>query len=217
MMNDPQYKTERVERPGYVHQGEAGTTHELVLSCAEKMVKKKEQNEIARKRFGYKTTGGKNGKIYVVTDSSGDELLNPKHGTLRHAVIQNEPLWIIFARNMIITLQQELIMQGDMTIDRRGARVDIAYGAGITIKFVRNVIIHDVRIQHIVPKEGGMIRDSIDHYGFRTKSEGEGISLFGSQNVWIDHVSITNGTDGLINAIEGLNRHHNHQRTLHRS
>ncbi|KAL1563863.1 putative pectate lyase P59 [Salvia divinorum] len=131
------------------------------------------------------------------------ELINPRPGTLRHAMIQKEPLWIIFDRNMIITLQQELIMQGDKTIDGRGARVDIAYGAGITIQFVSNVIIHDLRVHHIVPKEGGMIRDSIDHFGFRTRSDGDGISLFGAQNVWIDHVSMTNATDGLIDAIEG--------------
>ncbi|KAG6421580.1 hypothetical protein SASPL_118137 [Salvia splendens] len=170
------------------------------------------QPDWARKRFrladcvlgfGYKTTGGKNGKIYVVTDSSDDELLNPKPETLRHAVIQKEPLWIIFGRNMIITLQQELIMQGDKTIDGRGTRVDIAYGAGITIQFVSKVIIHNIRVHHIVPKEGRMILDSIDHYGFRTRSDGDGISLFGAQNVWIDHVSMTNASDGLIDAIEG--------------
>lgn len=153
--------------------------------------------------FGYKTTGGKNGKIYVVTDPSDHELINPKPGTLRHAVIQKEPLWIIFDRNMVITLQQEMIMQGDKTIDGRGVRVDIAYGAGITIQFVSNVIIHGLRVHDIVSKEGGMIRDSIDHYGLRTRSDGDGISLFGAQNIWIDHVSMTNAADGLIDAIEG--------------
>ena len=28
----------------------------------------------------------------------------------RHAVIQDEPLWIIFKRDMVITLKQELLM-----------------------------------------------------------------------------------------------------------
>lgn len=153
--------------------------------------------------FGYKTKGGKNGKIYVVTDPSDDDLINPRPGTLRHAVIQKEPLWIIFDRSMLIVLQQELIMQGDKTIDARGQRVDIAYGAGITIQYVSNVIIHGLRIHDIVPKDGGVIRDSVDHYGFRTRSDGDGISIFGSQNVWIDHVSMTNCKDGLIDAIEG--------------
>ncbi|KAH6822319.1 Pectate lyase family protein [Perilla frutescens var. hirtella] len=153
--------------------------------------------------FGRRATGGKNGRIYVVTDSSDDDVQNPKPGTLRHAVIQKEPVWIVFRRSMVITLQQELIMQGDKTIDGRGARVEIAYGAGITIQFVRNVIIHGIKIHNIKPKDGGMVRDSVDHFGFRTRSDGDGISIFGSQDVWIDHVSLTKCTDGMIDAIQG--------------
>ncbi|PIN01764.1 Pectate lyase [Handroanthus impetiginosus] len=145
--------------------------------------------------FGHKTTGGKNGRIYVVTDPSDNDILNPKPGTLRHAVIQKEPLWIIFEKSMVITLSQELIMQGDKTIDARGASVYIAYGAGITIQYVRNVIIHGLRIHDIVKKNGGMIRDSIDHFGFRTPSDGDGISIFGAQDVWIDHAMLFGASD----------------------
>ncbi|GAV63758.1 Pec_lyase_C domain-containing protein/Pec_lyase_N domain-containing protein [Cephalotus follicularis] len=153
--------------------------------------------------FGHKTTGGKAGRIYVVTDPSDNDLINPKPGTLRHAVIQKRPLWIIFARSMIIKLQQELIMNSDKTIDGRGANVHIAYGAGITIQFIRNVIIHGVHIHDTVSCSGGMIRDSPDHYGLRTRSDGDGISIFGSSNIWIDHVSMSNCQDGLIDAVQG--------------
>ncbi|KAK4488461.1 hypothetical protein RD792_004225 [Penstemon davidsonii] len=153
--------------------------------------------------FGYKAKGGKDGKFYVVTDSSDSDMVNPKPGTLRHAVIQKEPLWIIFSRDMVIRLSQELIMQGDKTIDARGVRVDIAYGAGITIQYIKNVIIHGLRIHDIQKGTGGMIRDAVDHYGFRTESDGDGISIFGSQDVWIDHVSMRNCQDGLIDAIMG--------------
>jgi len=153
--------------------------------------------------FGKKATGGKNGNIYVVTDSSDNDMVNPKPGTLRHAVIQKEPLWIIFSRSMVIRLSQELIMQGDKTIDGRGAKVHIAHGAGIMIQFVKNVIIHGLHIHDIHQGNGGMIRDSVDHYGFRMASDGDGISIFGSTNIWIDHVSMWNCKDGLIDAIEG--------------
>ncbi|KAL3624178.1 putative pectate lyase P59 [Castilleja foliolosa] len=153
--------------------------------------------------FGYKAKGGKNGKFYVVTDSSDNDMINPKPGTLRHAVIQKEPLWITFAKDMVIRLNQELMMASDKTIDGRGANVHIAYGAGITIQFAKNIIIHGLRIHDIVPGSGGDIRDSVDHYGFRTKSDGDGISIFGSQDIWIDHVSMTNCSDGLIDAIMG--------------
>ncbi|OMO58718.1 Pectate lyase/Amb allergen [Corchorus capsularis] len=153
--------------------------------------------------FDRGTTGGKNGPFYLVTDSSDDDVVNPKPGTLRHAVIQTGPLWIIFARSMVIKLNQELIMTSDKTIDGRGANVHIAYGAGITIQFIRNVIIHNLHIHDIVKASGGMIRNSVDHFGFRTGSDGDGISLFGATNVWLDHLSMYNCSDGIIDAIEG--------------
>ncbi|XP_074324915.1 putative pectate lyase P59 [Apium graveolens] len=153
--------------------------------------------------FGKPAIGGKGGPIYVVTDSSDEDVINPKPGTLRHAVIQSGPLWITFAEDMTIQLQQELIMQGDKTIDGRGARVHIAHGAGITIQFVNNVIIHNIHVHDIVRGNGGMIRDGVNHFGFRTDSDGDGISIFGSTNIWIDHVSMSRCSDGLIDAIEG--------------
>ncbi|CAN0857665.1 Probable pectate lyase 7 [Linum grandiflorum] len=153
--------------------------------------------------FGRKTRGGAAGRTYVVTDNSDDDCLNPRPGTLRYAVIQKEPLWIIFARHMNIKLKSELIMTSNKTLDGRGANVHISYGAGLTIQYVNNVIIHGIHIHHIVATSGGLIRDSVDHYGHRTQSDGDGISIFGSTNVWIDHVSMSRCTDGLIDAIQG--------------
>ena len=80
--------------------------------------------------FGKNAIGGKNGKIYVVTDSNDNDVINPKNGTLRHAVIQEEPLWIIFEHNMMIKLKVELNMNSYKTIDGRGANVHIAGDAG---------------------------------------------------------------------------------------
>lgn len=153
--------------------------------------------------FGRKTTGGKSGKYYVVYDPSDNNVVNPKPGTLRHAAIQRQPLWIIFSRSMVIRLNQELLVTSHKTIDARGANVHIAYGAGIMIQFAKNVIIHGLHIHDIVAKPGGTIRDSVDHLGFRTRSDGDGISIFGSTNIWIDHVSMARCQDGLIDAIEG--------------
>ncbi|CAN4079344.1 unnamed protein product [Withania somnifera] len=99
---------------------------------------------------------------------------NPKPGTLRYGVIQKEPLWIIFAQSMNIRLTQELIMQSDKTIDGRGVNVHIANGA-----------------------------DAVDHIGQRTQSDGDGRSIFGSSNIWVDHVSMWRCYDGLVDAVEG--------------
>ena len=153
--------------------------------------------------FGSGTTGGMAGKRYVVTDSSDNDMVNPKPGTLRHAVIQEEPLWITFSTHMTIRLNQELIMTSHKTIDARGANVVIEGGAGITIQNVENIIIHGLKIRNIVPGTGGMIRDSTSHFGFRTESDGDGISIMRSHHSWIDHVSLTQCADGLIDVIDG--------------
>ncbi|KAJ4757215.1 Pectate lyase [Rhynchospora pubera] len=155
------------------------------------------------KGFGHRTTGGAAGRYYVVTDPSDNNLVEPKPGTLRHAVVQDEPLWIVFARSMVITLREELIVNSHKTIDGRGASVHIAYGAQITIQNVHNIIIHNVKIHNITNSWGGMIRDSLSHFGLRTASDGDGISILSSSNIWIDHVSMWNCKDGLIDVIQG--------------
>ncbi|KAK9935966.1 hypothetical protein M0R45_012836 [Rubus argutus] len=151
--------------------------------------------------FGRDAIGGLNGRFYMVTDPSDDDAVNPKPGTLRHAVIQTEPLWIVFQRNMLITLKQELIMNSFKTIDGRGANVHIAYGAGITIQYVSNVIIHGVHVHHIKPTGNAMVRSSPTHFGWRTMADGDAISLFGASHVWIDHNSLSNCADGLVDAV----------------
>ncbi|XP_019166912.1 PREDICTED: pectate lyase-like [Ipomoea nil] len=151
--------------------------------------------------FGRNAQGGKGGKIYVVTDPSDRDLLKPKPGTLRHAVIQPGPLWIIFGHSMVIRLSQELILTSRKTIDGRGQEVHITNGAGLTLQFINHVIIHSLHIRDIKPGKGGMIRDSVKHYGLRTKSDGDGISIFGATNIWIDHVSMSNCVDGIIDAV----------------
>ncbi|TYJ25627.1 hypothetical protein E1A91_A07G062500v1 [Gossypium mustelinum] len=153
--------------------------------------------------FGKNAIGGRDGKLYVVTDSNDDDPVNPKPGTLRHAVIQDEPLWIVFARDMTIQLKEELIMNSFKTIDGRGASVHIAGGPCITIQFVTNIIIHGLHIHDC--KQGGnaMVRDSPWHYGWRTTSDGDGVSIFGGSHIWVDHNSLSNCKDGLIDAIYG--------------
>ncbi|KAG6746969.1 hypothetical protein POTOM_049346 [Populus tomentosa] len=155
--------------------------------------------------FGRKTIGGMHGKYYRVTDPSDNDMVNPKPGTLRYGVIQDEPLWIIFAHDMAISLSEELMVASNKTIDGRGANVHIYNGAQITLQFVRNVIIHGIHIHGAKAGNGGMIRDSVDHYGFRSRSDGDGISIFGSTDIWIDHISMSNCEDGLIDAVMGSN------------
>ncbi|ONI08168.1 hypothetical protein PRUPE_5G161300 [Prunus persica] len=153
--------------------------------------------------FGKNAIGGRDGKIYVVTDSGDNDPVNPKPGTLRHAVIQDEPLWIIFQRDMTIQLKEELIMNSFKTIDGRGASVHIAGGPCITVQFVTNIIIHGLHIHDCKPGGNAMVRSSPEHYGWRTISDGDGVSIFGGSHVWVDHCSLSNCKDGLVDAIHG--------------
>ncbi|CAH2078301.1 unnamed protein product [Thlaspi arvense] len=53
--------------------------------------------------FGSSALGGKKGNIYVVTNPS-DNAANPQPGSLRYGVIQDKPLWITFAKDMVMLL-----------------------------------------------------------------------------------------------------------------
>ena len=153
--------------------------------------------------FGRNALGGKNGRFYVITDPNDYDAVTPRPGTLHHAVIQTEPLWIIFERDMVIQLKEELIMNSYKTIDGRGANVHIANGPCITVQYVTNIIIHQIHIHDCKPGGNAMVRDSPSHYGWRTISDGDGVSIFGASNIWVDHCSLSSCTDGLIDAIIG--------------
>ncbi|KAL4376301.1 hypothetical protein GQ457_02G012160 [Hibiscus cannabinus] len=153
--------------------------------------------------FGKNALGGKNGRFYVVTDAGDDDPVNPKPGTLRHAVIQDEPLWIIFKRDMVITLKEELVMNSYKTIDGRGASVHISGGPCITIHYVSNIIVHGINIHDCKPGGSSTIRDSPEHTGHWDQSDGDGVSIFNSKNIWVDHCTLSNCQDGLIDVIHG--------------
>ncbi|KAJ0807778.1 putative pectate lyase [Helianthus annuus] len=151
--------------------------------------------------FGHNTVGGKGGKIYVVTNPSDNDVINPAPGTLRHAVLQPQPLWIIFSCHMNIKLQRELLFTSHKTIDGRGFHIHIAGGAGFMLQNIRNVIIFNIHMYDISVARGGMIRSSPHHIGIRGASDGDAICIFGSSDVWIDHCSFAGSFDGLIDIV----------------
>ncbi|KAK6137896.1 hypothetical protein DH2020_028354 [Rehmannia glutinosa] len=153
--------------------------------------------------FGRGAMGGRGGRYYIVSDSSDRDTMNPTPGTLRHAVIQDEPLWIIFQSSMVIKLRHELIFNSYKTIDGRGADVHITGNGCITLQYVSNVIIHNVHVYNCLPSGHTIIRSSPTHAGWRGRSDGDGISIFSSRNIWIDHCALSHCTDGLIDAIMG--------------
>jgi pectate lyase len=153
--------------------------------------------------FGRNALGGKGGPYYVVTDPSDRDPVNPSPGTLRHAAIQEGPLWITFARDMTIRLNEELLVNSYKTLDGRGASVHVAGGACITLQYVSNVIIHNLHVHDCVPAGNANVRSSPTHAGWRTRSDGDGISLFSARDVWVDHCALWRCADGLVDAIMG--------------
>ncbi|GER55111.1 pectin lyase-like superfamily protein [Striga asiatica] len=152
--------------------------------------------------FGRAAIGGRDGRYYVVTDPS-DDPVDPPPGTLRHAAIQDRPLWILFDRDMVITLKQELLVSSFKTIDGRGADVHVANGACITLQYVTNVIIHGIHIHDCRPTGNATVRISPSQYQWRGMADGDGISIFASSHIWVDHNSLSSCSDGLIDAIMG--------------
>ncbi|KAK2999187.1 hypothetical protein RJ639_023026 [Escallonia herrerae] len=150
--------------------------------------------------FGKNAIGGKYGATYVVT-SPADDPINPRPGTLRYGVIQTKPLWIIFAKDMVITLKNELIMNSFKTIDGRGAKVEIANGPCITIQGVSHIIIHGIGLHDCKPGKSGDVRSTPMHVGHRRGSDGDAIDIFASSYIWIDHCSLSHSYDGLIDII----------------
>ncbi|KAL8152861.1 hypothetical protein V2J09_010621 [Rumex salicifolius] len=153
--------------------------------------------------FGQYALGGKGGEYYVVTDSSDNDAVNPRPGTLRYAVVRTEPLWIVFSSNMVIHLKEELIFNSYKTLDGRGAEVHITGGGCITLQYISNVIIHNIHVHHCYPSGNAMVRSSPTHFGYRSMCDGDGISLFGAKDIWIDHCSLSHCKDGLVDAIMG--------------
>ncbi|KAI7742725.1 hypothetical protein M8C21_018031 [Ambrosia artemisiifolia] len=147
--------------------------------------------------FAKGTFGGKLGDVYTVTNENDDDVANPIEGSLRFGAALERPIWIIFERDMVIHLNQELVINTDTTIDGRGANVEII-NAGLHINNVKNVIIHNINIHDIKPNEGGIVKYNDGPARKRPKSDGDAIYIARASQVWIDHCSLSMTADELI-------------------
>lgn len=144
--------------------------------------------------FGRNAIGGKGGRTYVVTDPGDEDPANPAPGTLRYGLVQDEPLWIIFACDMTIRPKRELVVSSHKTVDGRGARVVVGEGgACFTVRNRSNVIIHGITIRGCRPAPKSAKTGHL--------SDGDGVSLFGARDVWVDRCTLEACADGLIDVI----------------
>lgn len=150
--------------------------------------------------FGKSAIGGKGGQLYVVIDPSDKNLINPKPGTLRHALIQSKPLWIIFSDNMKIKLSGQLYVGSFKTIDGRGADVRITGKGCLMLEDVTNIIIHDIGISNCDPADSAYINISETQVKHAGKAKGNGITIIRSHNIWVDTCTISDCSYELIDA-----------------
>ncbi|RLN28049.1 pectate lyase-like [Panicum miliaceum] len=156
--------------------------------------------------FGRDAAGGKNGKTYVVTDPSDDDPAAPAPGTLRYGLVQEEPLWITFARDMTIRPKGELVVSSHKTVDGRGADVVVGDGgACFVLHNVCNVIIHGLAVRGCKPARTPLASSSSLSAGGGL-SDGDGITVFRSTDVWVDHCTLEACTDGLIDVTDASTR-----------
>lgn len=104
---------------------------------------------------------------------------------------------------MVIDLKYELLVSSFKTIDGRGPKVEITGKGCVILDSVTNVIIHNVHIHHCKPSSNAKIRTSPTQVSERGRSDGDGISVYASSKIWIDHCSLSYCTDGLIDVTRG--------------
>ncbi|XP_020263169.1 probable pectate lyase 16 [Asparagus officinalis] len=142
-------------------------------------------------------------RMYKVTDPS-DDPVNPRPGTLRYgATTIAGKVWISFEGDVLIKLRRPLLVSSYTAIDGRGANVRIENGDGFLLREVKNVIIHGLNFHHNQPTTAGPVvgpGGAVDDHG---KSDGDAISIMHSNNIWIDHNTLSQGQDGLIDVTHG--------------
>ncbi len=149
------------------------------------------RNALVNRRHGYAryVTGGQYGAEYVVTSTA-----NSGPGTLRDALGKTEPLWIVFDRDMTINLSTDIRVKSNKTIDGRGRSITLL-NKGLLIQGGRDGLsakTTNVIVENITIKDGDST--SVD-----------GIGITWADNIWIDHVTVSNFKDGLID-IKGARR-----------
>ncbi|KAL6183955.1 hypothetical protein ACLB2K_045364 [Fragaria x ananassa] len=145
---------------------------------------------------------GKDVVNYEVTDPS-DNALNPQPGTLRYgATMIKDKKWITFQRDMKIKLEKPLLISSFTAIDGRGVNVHIAGNACLRVLKATNVIIHGLRIHHCKsqPPSTVMGPDGIVSLG---GVDGDAIRLVTASKVWIDHNTLYECEDGLLDVTRG--------------
>lgn len=143
--------------------------------------------------------GHRSDQVYLVTS-----LADSGAGTLRDA-LTNDGVWVVFGVSGTIQLASKLTVPSNVTIDGRGASIRLV-NYGLKIWDVRNVIVENLIIEN------------------GDASTTDAIEVVRSNLVWIDHTTLRNFPDGLLDikyapqektrVTASWNRFENHNKTM---
>ncbi|HMI84791.1 MAG TPA: polysaccharide lyase family 1 protein [Polyangiaceae bacterium] len=127
--------------------------------------------------FGRLAAGGSMGCVYHVTN-----LADVGAGSLREGAERLEPLWIVFDVSGDIELTTAIALGSNKTVDGRGAAITVR-----NFGFILGSASVNVVIEHVT------------FIGNLQGSDNDAIKIVdGAHIVWIDHCSLSNYGDGLI-------------------
>ncbi|XP_030947294.1 probable pectate lyase 9 [Quercus lobata] len=140
---------------------------------------------------------------YVVTEPS-DNPINPKPGTLRYGTTMIKgKKWITFQRSMRIRLEKPLLISSFTTIDGRGVNIHIAGNACLMIYKQSNIIIHGLRIHHCQSQPPSTVMGPDSKIISLGQVDGDAIRLVTASKVWLDHNTLYESEDGLLDVTRG--------------
>lgn len=143
--------------------------------------------------FGKYTTGGRGGKVYIVTN-----LNDSGFGSLRWALEAVEPRIVVFEVSGNIELKSQInIRNGNLTIAGQTAP-----GEGVTLKnyplVIRNA--QNIIVRFIRSRMGDLFGFDGDSFTIRQDTNGST-----PENIIVDHCSFSWGTDGTLDITDAKN------------
>ena len=140
-----------------------------------------------RAGYGAAATGGDPDNIYHVTT-----LADGGSGSLRAALESDQDYWIVFDVEGGITHIDPVRITSNKTVDGRGRSITVE--GELRLEDAENVILSDLSLTNQLEEPCGQDGDVISIRG----TGGGSPSDFSSRNIWIHHVELYEGGDGLL-------------------